>query len=149
MEKIKLFQLISTLDVKEWERFELFVSSLYFNQNEINLRFVELVKAYYPDRLEIIADKRILHQKLFPKQAFHDKAVRYAMSDLCKMIESFFATEAFQNHAYQKELILLDELSQRELPKAYAHQKKRMEKQSEQLKIGVQDFRFFSFKWQK
>lgn len=149
MEKIKLFQFILAFDDKEWEKFGRFVHSPYFNQNDISIRLVEVIDAYYPDRLVLLTDKKLLHEQLFPQQIYEDKAVRYAMSDLCLLIESFFSIEAFQNHPYQKELILLDELSKKELPKAYAQQQRRIKKQTEQLQTDVEDFSLFQFQMHK
>lgn len=149
MKKIKLIQLLDSIGSKEFSRLSLFISSPYYNQNPTIIKLLAFIQLCYPNDLQNIADKQQLHQYLFPNQAFDDKVLRYAMSDFCKLIEMFFVVESLQKHPYQKELFLLEDLSERALEKQYLQQQEQTIALGNTLRMTIAEFPLFQLQLSK
>jgi len=116
MRQSKLIQVIEQLDGHELNRLHRFVISPYFNRNEPIIRLFEFVKTEIKNPTELELEKEALWKICFgPDEPFDDGRFRKLQSDLLKLIESFFAQEAFESNPVHKAKYLLDSILDRGL----------------------------------
>lgn len=119
MKKHKLIQYLSTFSETERERFRQYLASPYYNERgELRRLYGQLgtygvgFAAGYPTKLELFA-------AVYPDKPFAAKTLRYLESDLCQLIERFWAVARFEADANEVSLVLMNHLSDRGLHKAY------------------------------
>jgi len=116
MRQSKLFQVIGQLDGHELNRLHRFVISPYFNRNEPIIKLFEFFKAELKSSTSSDFEKEIIWETCFGKDdPFDDGRFRKLQSDLLKLIESFFAQEAFESNPVHKAKYLLDSILDRSL----------------------------------
>ena len=94
----KLISLFKTLSSKELRELKQFVRSPFHNPKEDVVRlFDELRKA----NMATLNEEK-LHQAIFPGSPFNKKALAYVMNYLMKVIEDYFAIQAFYNNEAQR-----------------------------------------------
>jgi hypothetical protein len=111
MRESKLYEVISQLSGHELNRLHRFVISPYFNRNEPIIRLFEWIK----DDLKQTESKELDKEELWKitfgmKDAFDDGRFRKLQSDLLKLVEEFFAQEAFESNPMHKAKYLLDSI---------------------------------------
>ncbi len=67
---------------------------------------------------EILAKKE-LFPMLFPNEPYNDKRIRYLLTDLTRLSETFLSLKAFESDGAQKKVLLARELAKRDCEKAY------------------------------
>jgi hypothetical protein len=118
MENSKLVELLKTFDKVEIQRFQLFVKSAYFNQNETLIQLIRGLAAVHPkfEQSDIDRELRAGGEVKFAGGA---KQLNYLMSDLLQLAYRFMAIEAQQTIPAAFALTTLKTLSQRKLEKHY------------------------------
>lgn len=95
MNKSKLVEVFYSLDAKEITKLRKFLLSPYFNKREdVWELFQYLCETKESNRKAL--EKEEAHRALYPKSAYDDGQIRYAMSFLFKLIEQFLVLEDFQ-----------------------------------------------------
>ena len=112
-------ELVGKLNTSEWDELKRFID---FNSPRIRkdvYLVLDILKNHaanpvgpHPTRLEI-------HDELYPKSEFNDKAIRYLLTDLNKLIFYFFSYKQLNSNQYQNQLLLLQELSDRKCHRAF------------------------------
>lgn len=120
MLNIKVFQLLSTLNKKEFSNFQRFIASPFFNANQKVIDFVKELKVFHPAYEIDETKEKWLYAKLFKTKKFNKQNFRYLMTDLTKLLEAFLAQVEFQEQALNKKLYLSKQLQQRQAPKQAA-----------------------------
>jgi len=119
MEKSKLLIYFKSFTHEDWKWFDLFLRSPFFNRRKEMEELALYLASFAPYDKEL-PDKKLIHQKLFGKARYNDKQVRYALTDLTRLLEKFLAARALENDKVLMNQKLSDELLHRENEKAYA-----------------------------
>ncbi len=143
MKKYKFVEMINSMNSSELTRLNAFVKSPYHNQDETMIRISSFIQLHYPTQVERIGDKALLHQYLFPNEAYEDKRIRYAMSAFCKLMEQFFTIEALNKHPYLNKVLLLKDLSTRNLEKSYQQEESKINIMLNDEKYNIPSFSLF------
>lgn len=85
----KLIGILKTLTKVELNHFGELVTSPYFNKNQSVSRLYETLAGLYPKFSDEDVDRHEVFRKLFPGSKFDEQKLRYASSDLVKLLELF------------------------------------------------------------
>lgn len=97
MHKSKLIDILKTFTKKELKKFSLYVTSPFFNSKEEVIKLYELVKTHYPDFDHPSLNKSNVFEILYPNDVFKEQKLRYIMTDLTKLLESFLIHQHLQD----------------------------------------------------
>lgn len=140
----KLIQYLQACSPEELDRLGLFLRADFHNTDRKLVHLFDHLRSAYPDFPPSSYSKSVLHELIYPGKAYDDKKVRYGMSDLCKLIERFWALEAFTQDQALFQLSVLDELSRRKQGKGYRQLRRQWQKQdrSPSVKNLWNEYRF-------
>jgi hypothetical protein len=116
MKASKLGGLLASFDPKDWRRFEAFIYSPYFNNNEDAKALFEALRT--PDGVTAL-EKEAVFAKAFPGRPFDSRRMGYLMNYLLTLAEQFLATEGFGEATQQQHRYTLEAYSKRKLHKHY------------------------------
>lgn len=118
MKKLKLVQFLETLNPKEFEDFDKFVHSPFFNTNEDSILLFDQLKKYYPDFEENAILKSKIYKETFPIQKVNEKKIYNLSTHLYKLLLKYLASKQNRELAQLWEPIhLIQELTNRNLDK--------------------------------
>jgi len=131
MHRSKLISALGTLTNRELKRFETYINSPFFNSNQKVIDLFNHIKKYHPSYNGDKISAEVVFSKLFPGEKIDEQKLRYVMSDLTALLESFLGyLEYDKNEIYKKHLLLnaydirnLDKFFHSELDAARADQK--------------------------
>jgi hypothetical protein len=104
LHKSKLIQLLTTLTNNELKWFGYYIQSPFFNKNEKVVRLFHKISRYHP---EYDMETETLFKAVFEDEAVDEQKLRYAMTDLTKLLEDYLAyIEYEKNEVYRKSLLL-------------------------------------------
>jgi len=92
-------------DMKEFDKF---VASPYYNKNEVLVKLFAILKKEYPDFEGAGVDREKVYQKLFNTKDFDESKLRYAFSDLSKLLEKYIIVKELEKNKVKENLLLLD-----------------------------------------
>jgi len=133
MYKSNLLTLIKSLTKEEFMGFELFLKSPFFNKRQKCIELYYAIKASYPN-LENAPKlkKEVVFVKLFPSRDFtQSSALRELSSDLLTLLEQYIKQIAFEKREIYANLLLLNELNERNQDKRFYTLSKRIKKEQE------------------
>lgn len=119
MYKSKPVIILSTFSKRELKLFEEYILSPFFNKKAEVITLFNLLKKQYPHFKEQQLEKQKIFKKVFPKLAFKEQKLRYLMSDLTKLLESFLAYQEYNQQTNHYNPYLLDAYMNRELDKYF------------------------------
>src|SRR5687768_244085 len=115
MRDTKLYKTLIQLSNPELNRLHRFIISPYFNRNEAIIKLFEWIK----NDLKVKNDKEITKEFLwstsFGSVKFNDGRFRKLQSDLLKLIEEYYAQQAFESNPVHKAHFLLESLSDKKI----------------------------------
>ncbi len=91
MKKPKLFSLLNTFQKPEWNRFEVFVGSAYFNRREELLSLLHSLRSFHPQLAA--TDKPAAFRSAFPDRRLSSKWQNDRLSELHLLAERFLLVE--------------------------------------------------------
>ncbi|MGB0839233.1 MAG: hypothetical protein ACPGXL_03775 [Chitinophagales bacterium] len=104
-----------TLNPKEIKRFEEYVRSPFYNKNEKVIQLIQIIRKAYPNwQSRSLANKKVF-AKIFPKERFDERKVRYIMSYLTKLLEGFMTYMELEADKIDQTRLFLVGLTKREL----------------------------------
>ncbi len=115
----KTIQLLRTFSEDEFRKFGLFLSSPYFNKENIQIRFYEIIKKYYPDFNNRNFEKEKLYLRLYPGKKYNDSVMRNILSGMLELAEHFLVIGHQQKKDFNYMLALMRELSERKIGKLF------------------------------
>lgn len=121
MKNSKLILLLETFSTAEWRRFGEFLVSPFFNKRKELIVFFEYLKAISPDFSAKKLDKTVLFQKVFPNKKQDDRTLVHLNNYLLKQAEHFLAISRLEKEAHSTNMLILEELYERQLGKNYRH----------------------------
>lgn len=139
MKESKLIAYISRMNVRERERFRLFVQSPYFNQHEKTTRLLEIIMEQ-PDMAAADFDRQQVFARLFPGEPFDEQQLFNVMSYLKKLHHRFLAFEKFEEDDLEEELLTLEAAFTQNQFDLLKNRSKQIEKKLS--KYAYQDSRF-------
>lgn len=135
MQKTKVFELLGSLEDREWEQFARFLASPYFNSSALYLQLVEYLRKYKSSSFQSHAEESIswpsrrdLFQWLFPDRDYDAKQLTYILSELNKLGEEFLGYERLRQSDRELQLATMESLSARGLNKGYRYLNKQLAK---------------------
>jgi len=120
----KLISLLKTFKKGEWRLFKEFLASPYFNKRTDLIAFFGYIATTAPEFSGKKLSKVVVFKKLYPKQAYDDKRMRYLMNYTLKAAEEFLGQQKLESMTL-KDNYILEELVDRKLEK---HSKKYFDK---------------------
>lgn len=118
MRQSKLYQAIVQLSGHELNRLHRFITSPFFNRSETIIRLFEWIKDDLKKETSEAPSKEDLFQICFgTDQEFDDGRFRKLQSDLLKLVEDFYAQEAFEANPIHKAKYLLETIYNKDLEK--------------------------------
>ena len=113
MDNSRLLELFLCLSKKEIRDLRKFVNSPFHNQRSDVIQLFEyLVKYAYGSKVDQL-DKRLAFKFLYPKAAYQEKKMRYAMSFLYKSIQAFLSHQAYLTDPLLSQKALLQAMRQK------------------------------------
>ncbi len=122
-----MVQGLAKLQQEELSRFRQFVRSPYYNQREELSVLLEYFLQFWPDIAAGPLDKEAAFEAVLPGQEYEDKQLRYRMSWLNKLLEQFWLAEQQGSEGLRNSSLLMDQLSERGLHKAYRQTERQLE----------------------
>lgn len=113
MNKSKLISLLITLDKKELKDFDDFINSPFFNKNEIPVKLFGIIKKYHPEYDSQKVAMEVIFPKLFPTHTYEEQRLRYAMTDLTRLLESYLTYLEFEKKEHYKNYLLMSAFDKR------------------------------------
>ncbi|MEM6317029.1 MAG: hypothetical protein AAF960_05125 [Bacteroidota bacterium] len=107
---------MKTFQKGEWRRFKEFLQSPYFNKREDLVAFYSYLMTIAPEFSAKKLRKELIYQKLYPKQPFQDKQIRYLMNYTLRAAEQFLGQEKMERLG-ARENYTLEALVDRKLEK--------------------------------
>ncbi len=147
MVNAKLLLILQTLDEKEMRELESFLSSDYFNKDQDVCKLFNYLQPFHPEFTSDQLTKERLFRYVYPGQPYHDKTLRYLLSNVNKLVEHFLSIQQIDQKPYQRQLALLEELSRRGLEKSYRQIDRSLARELETPKGDSGDFFLAQFQW--
>lgn len=127
MKESKLGTLLTSFSTTDWNRFDAFLQSPYYNTNE---DILVLYRAMQSDEGGVtVQDKATVFAQAFPSRSYDSRRMGYLMNQLISLAESFLSTEKFRADEFQQQRYALTALSERKLKKHYEFLLKKTQKQ--------------------
>jgi hypothetical protein len=105
----KTFGILKTFQAKDLRLFRQFAASPFFNKQEKIAAFFEHLIMFHPDYVGKGLSKKELFKKMFPRQNYNDKKMRYLFSWLTLLLEKYLAVTNFTNDTRKYQQALFDE----------------------------------------
>ncbi len=114
MRDSKLYKALVQLSGHELNKLHRFVLSPYFNRNTALISLFEWIKEDLKSKHDAPTKER-LWEICYPGEPYDDGRFRKLQSDLLKLVEEFYAQEAFESNPIHKAKYLLEAIQDREL----------------------------------
>ena len=131
MIKSKAIDILRTLSKAEFNRFEKFVESPYFNTNNSIIRLVNELINFHPDYNSDEITEEYLYKKIYGKDKFSYSLMRNLMSEMLHLSESYLLNNRLNNDILKNPaniIDLLDELQKRDIKNLFRLRLKNAEK---------------------
>ena len=99
-EKNILFQLLKTFTSEEWEGFEKFVDSPFYNKGRNYGQIMKILKKHYPDFDSKELSKENFYNKLFPGKEYKENVIYSMFSRLYSIAEEFLMINEMSKDNY-------------------------------------------------
>ncbi|MDZ4840358.1 MAG: hypothetical protein SGJ04_10155 [Bacteroidota bacterium] len=119
MKKSKLIALFQVMNSHEMKWFDRYVNSTYFNQNENVIKLLGILRKYHPEFQDSKIAMENVGNLLFNHYDWREQDLRYVMTDLFKLLESFLALQEFNKDEVYKKHLLLQTYDNRGLDKHF------------------------------
>jgi len=122
----KLIILLKSFTKAEFEKFEKFVKSPFFNSSEQLVSFFEILKKDHPDYKILTKEKIFDH--FYPMEEYKDKKIRDLFSRMLEIAQSFLAQLELEKNESTKSFYILNQLLERKLERHFKSRYKETEK---------------------
>ncbi len=146
MRGTKLYNALVQLNGYELNRLQRFVMSPYFNQNDaITKLFIWLKDDLKEDKGYDISKEELWILCFDSKDKFNDGRFRKLQSDLLKLVEEYYAQEAFEANPIHKAKYLLDSIYEKSLENLQSGVIKTAQRLSEEQVLKPASFYYFKY----
>lgn len=119
MYKSKPVLLLKSLQPQDIKELEKFIRSPYFNRNELMEKLFLLLKKEYPNFEGPVIERENLFSKIFKDEKYEESKLRYAFSDLSKIIERFIVIRELEKNKFLQNQLLLEHYKNADLEKYF------------------------------
>ena len=146
MFKSALIETLKTFSREDIKDFGLFVQSPFYNTNQSVIKLFEQIKKLYPEFEESQTEKKLLFERSFGNIRYNDSFLRMTVFRLMELAKEFLIQRNLQRNNLMKEILLLDELSFRELKNLMMKSVKGLDKKIAKQKLKEAETYFAKFK---
>ena len=125
----KTISLLANLSKKELKSLSRFLRSPFFNYAESVYQLFALLRKAHPTFELARIRKEVMHQKLFPKEAFKEKKINDLLSDLSLLIEKFLIVQHTLENDYQRSRAKAEVFGKRNLHPLFSNEVRKLRKQ--------------------
>jgi len=129
-----------TLTKEETKNFEKFLASPFFNNGRNYLPLLNELKKYYPEFSDDKLTSENIYKKIYPGRKFNKQVMWNQFSELEKLAIEFLLQTALKNNKVERYIMLVDELSRRQLDKQIFKEIEKSSKQTNSVKLGKEYF---------
>lgn len=108
MYKSKPIQILKAFNSQDLKDFDKFIQSPFFNKNDVLIKLFGILKKEAPDFEGPGVDREKIYTKLFNSKEFEESKLRYAFSDLSKLLEKYIIIRELEKNKTKENLLLLD-----------------------------------------
>jgi len=119
MTNTKLFDYFQSINSYELNRFQKFVQSPCFNEDENIVRLVGELLPLLKQKIAQQTDEKSIWKKVFGNKRFAQQTFNRLLSDTVKQVEQFLVTDALNRNPISNKIALLEVLNQRRLDKHF------------------------------
>lgn len=140
MEHTKLFQLLQTLTVYELNRFDKFLCSPYFNEDERLVKLIAILTPAFKKQEPETLKQADIWKAVYGTTKFSNLKFARLFSDLLKKLEEFIVIDHLKQSEANKQQQLLNQLTSRKLARHYPEAAKLARKKLEATTYRDGDF---------
>jgi hypothetical protein len=145
MQKSKPILLLAAMSSAEVRGLEKFLRSPYFNRSELMLKLFLYLKKEHPDMDSPNLDREKIYAKVFEEKVFNESKLRYAFSDLTKLIEKYIVVAELEKDKNAQQIHLLKFFRSRDLDKYFGMSYEDSRKELEGKPLRDSDYYFQSY----
>lgn len=123
MHGTKLQRLLKTFSKEEFKSLEKFLSSPYFNNRSVIVRFYDTVKSGYPEFSGEDYSNKSIYRSIYKNRKYNDATMRKISSVMFRLAEEFLINGSFRGERVSRSKFLLKELSRRKLDDMFIRHK--------------------------
>lgn len=133
MKNSKLFELLRTFSLSDWQKFGLYLRSPFFNQTDhlviLADKLETLFRSVDPEKVD--ADKAALYNRVFPDRSFDEADLNRQCSRLLQLASDFLAYQSWQADGIMPGYYTLQAFTERKLDKHFRFVFKKTERELE------------------
>lgn len=143
----KLVILLKTFSKQEFERFEKFVNSPFFNTSEQLAALFDLLKKDHP--LYQTLSKEQIFAEFYPGEEYKDKKVRDLLSRMLELAQAFLSQLEFERNRNTSAIYVMNQFIQRNLERHFKSRYKESEKKLKEEKVIDENFLYAEYMMMK
>ncbi len=128
MQKSALMEIVNSFTALESERFSEFLSSPYFNKNNIVIRLFDIIKKNLPVTEEDLLNKETVWKALYHGKPYNYGTMKNLIHELTQLSVNFIYLEELENTKQVRNVLTVSALSYRNADKALNSKLKQIEK---------------------
>ena len=145
MEQTKLIALLRVCTGYELRRFQVFITSDYFNQYPETIILFNYLRALHPEFPEEKLNKKEVFAQIWPGESVDPSRLRYLSSRLCKLLETFWSVQSLMKDSFEQDRRLLETYHQRNLDKYFRQTLNRAGNELEKGEYRDEEYYFRQF----
>ncbi len=139
----KLVILLKTFTRQEFERFEKFVNSPFFNSSGQMVTLFNFLKKDHPEYKTIT--KESIFSEFYPKEGYKDKKVRDLLSRMLELAQSFLSQLEFEKNKNTSSIFVMNQLIERNLERHFKSRYKESEKKLKDEKVIDENYLYSEY----
>ena len=144
MKSSKLFQLLSSLQPKEWNELRKYIHSPFFNQHQGVIRLFEVIESFFHHEQQLAEMTREkLFAKVFPDEAFNYQAISDLITYLTRLLEGFIVQQELRQDDFQQQFYYAKQLRKRQLINSFDRKLKKISRQIPMHKTADHQYQHF------
>lgn len=128
MRQLKAFQILSTLNKNEFNKFGKFIISPFFNRSNDLIKLYKSLKNFYPEFDESKISFEKIYAKVYPGKKYNSGTMRNLLSDFGMMAEEFLSFSVYKDSFWFK-YNLVTEMVDRRLTGLFAKTSEKIHKE--------------------
>lgn len=139
----KLIILLKTFSKQEFERFEKFVNSPFFNSSEQLISLFYILKKVHPDYNYL--SKEQIFKDFYPDEEYKDKKVRDLLSRMLELAQGFLSQLEYEKSRNVSSIFVMNQLLERNLERHFKTRYKEAEKKLREESIIDENYLYSEY----
>lgn len=148
MKTTPLVLYIFSLKKSEIDQFRLWLASPFFNNRSELIQLLDWINKFKEKSTNKSFTKEQAFEYLFPNMMYNDQQLRHLMSYLLQQLRQFLIWQSLQQNEVEQQLLLLNNLQQRGLTKAFEKQRKKTIKTLKKRTLPNEQSHFYEYQIQ-